>query len=381
MVHPRWMLILGYNYNSGQPHTIANINGNNGNDYLFGWDADGNMTYHHQDNLSRLDRYQCWDEQDRLTGACDNSESMAYYIYDSYGQRTIKLLGDVNTMQINYNTFVNYPVFDRYSIDVNPFMVMTEQGYTKHYYIEGQRILSKIGAGMSYNPVEIDLQPEDISLVQNRMSEVEYGIDNNMECFYIGGTPEYYLGFDWLSSMTGQDDEEADLYFYHPDHLGSSSFITDAAGDATQHMEYLPFGEPFIEERIDWNTPYKFTGKELDEETEYYYFGARYYDPAISVWLSLYNKKESSLEYGGRGISFASQPPISIITVTESANSKIDFGDNCIINGKFDLEDRYTEKGICQLKGYFRSDYYKGTHIIISYANVSECEHTLFNTS
>ena len=98
----------------------------------------------------------------------------------------------------------------------------------------------------------------------------------------------------------------------------------------------------------------------------------------IVKYPALYNKKESSLEYGGRGISFASQPPISIITVTESANSKIDFGDNCIINGKFDLEDRYTEKGICQLKGYFRSDYYKGTHIIISYANVSECEHTLF---
>ena len=30
----------------------------------------------------------------------------------------------------------------------------------------------------------------------------------------------------------------------------------------------------------------KVTGKELDEETGYYYFGARYYDPKISLWLS-----------------------------------------------------------------------------------------------
>jgi RHS repeat-associated protein len=49
----------------------------------------------------------------------------------------------------------------------------------------------------------------------------------------------------------------------------------------------LPFGELFIEERTTWNTPYKFSGKELDEETGYSYFGARYYDPNISIWLSV----------------------------------------------------------------------------------------------
>ena len=36
-----------------------------------------------------------------------------------------------------------------------------------------------------------------------------------------------------------------------------------------------------------YKTPYKFNGKELDEETGLYYYGARYYDPRISVWLSV----------------------------------------------------------------------------------------------
>jgi len=49
----------------------------------------------------------------------------------------------------------------------------------------------------------------------------------------------------------------------------------------------LPFGELFIEERTTWNTPYKFSAKELDGETGYSYFGARYYDPNISIWLSV----------------------------------------------------------------------------------------------
>ena len=77
------------------------------------------------------------------------------------------------------------------------------------------------------------------------------------------------------------------MYFYHPDHLGSSSLITNADGIVTQHVEYVPYGEVFIEERNStWNTPYLFNAKELDEETGLYYYGARYYDPKTSVWIS-----------------------------------------------------------------------------------------------
>ena len=32
--------------------------------------------------------------------------------------------------------------------------------------------------------------------------------------------------------------------------------------------------------------PYKFTAKELDEETGFYYYGARYLDPKYSRWIS-----------------------------------------------------------------------------------------------
>lgn len=50
----------------------------------------------------------------------------------------------------------------------------------------------------------------------------------------------------------------------------------------------MPFGEVFIEERNNtWNTPYLFNAKELDEETGLYYYGARYYDPRSSIWISV----------------------------------------------------------------------------------------------
>jgi RHS repeat-associated protein len=36
-----------------------------------------------------------------------------------------------------------------------------------------------------------------------------------------------------------------------------------------------------------YHSPYKFNGKELDDETGFYYYGARYYDPRISIWASV----------------------------------------------------------------------------------------------
>ena len=74
----------------------------------------------------------------------------------------------------------------------------------------------------------------------------------------------------------------------YPDHLGSSSYITNLDGEVSQHIEYVPFGEVFIEERNNtWNTPYLFNAKEFDEETGMYYYGARYYEPRVSLWMSV----------------------------------------------------------------------------------------------
>ena len=45
------------------------------------------------------------------------------------------------------------------------------------------------------------------------------------------------------------DDYEKMQFYYHPDHLGSSSYITNLDGEVVQHIEYVPFGEVFVEER------------------------------------------------------------------------------------------------------------------------------------
>ena len=67
--------------------------------------------------------------------------------------------------------------------------------------------------------------------------------------------------------------------------LTALSLVTDGNGEVSQQVEYLPYGEVFLERQNgDFTTPYKFNGKELDEETGLYYYGARYMNPRLSVW-------------------------------------------------------------------------------------------------
>jgi RHS repeat-associated protein len=112
------------------------------------------------------------------------------------------------------------------------------------------------------------------------------------------GTKQIYAGSTRIASKLVRQDTpnsnpngntpfEKDIFFYHPDHLGSSNYVTDLNGKLYEHLEYFPSGESWVEENSNTQrTPYLFSAKELDEETGLYYFGARYYDPRTSVWQS-----------------------------------------------------------------------------------------------
>ena len=101
-------------------------------------------------------------------------------------------------------------------------------------------------------------------------------------------------------------------FYYHPDHLGSSSYITNLDGEVMQHIEYVPFGEVFVEERNNiWNTPYLFNAKEFDEETGMYYYGARYYNSRLSIWLS--NDSEEDKHPNSTTYCYAANNPIKFI--------------------------------------------------------------------
>ncbi|BCA56802.1 hypothetical protein W02_39420 [Nitrospira sp. KM1] len=79
------------------------------------------------------------------------------------------------------------------------------------------------------------------------------------------------------------------VQYWHPDHLGSSTVITDGAGAKVQSLAYYPYGGTRTNTSSSTppvDVPYKYTGKELDASTGLYDYGARLYDPVLGRFIS-----------------------------------------------------------------------------------------------
>ncbi|WP_303908954.1 N-acetylmuramoyl-L-alanine amidase [Thiohalomonas denitrificans] len=127
-------------------------------------------------------------------------------------------------------------------------------------------------------------------LIEEHCDEDGNGIPDSQEDGSDGGIEDGTIGDNTDGTeeeivTLGSNGEQ--LFYYHPDHLGSTGYVTRENGEVHEHIQYFPFGETWVQQGGNTEkSPYLFTGKELDEETGLYYFGARYYDPRTSVWQS-----------------------------------------------------------------------------------------------
>ena len=283
-----------YHYeNTSQPNTLTRYSSSvwnpgswlgisNEEDSQFGWDAAGNMTESCIGG-DRNCRSLCWDEQNRLQGVKDN-KWLSYYQYDAAGDRTYKLTGKGELQNINGEWRYFYHL-DNATLYVSPYLVATKQGYTKHYYAETERIASRIGGGrLRYLDQPVVVQGKIVEKQSTNKTYAKEVLEECLDAIHSEGQADLHHLYDMINSAHS----ETDCYWYHPDHLGSSSWITDSAGTAVQHLHYLPWGEDFVDQRsTTWNAMYTFSAKERDSETGLSYFGSRYYSSDLSVWLSV----------------------------------------------------------------------------------------------
>ena len=297
------------------------------NGHVYSYDKNGNLVYvntnrvmtdGHRDN-SVGERKLIWDEENRLLAVDDNG-FVSNYWYDADGERTVKTSGESDQVYVNGVFSGGSTNTAKFSLYVSPYLVANQGGrYTKHIYAGSQRIVSKIGDFASYgsDPRRIEYagaNTDGLSVdYKSKYAAQQQVIKDNYKFFdvpYNGTDNDNYADGEGFCCNDGSmeaavaearkaqtravsrsfkdpDNYENLQFFYHPDHLGSSSFITNLEGEVVQHIEYVPFGEVFIEERNNvWNTLYLFNAKEFDEETGMYYYGARYYDPRLSLWMS-----------------------------------------------------------------------------------------------
>ena len=287
----------------------------------YSYDADGNQTGWTDDKTGQR-RKMLWDEENRLRTAAVNGQ-LNSYVYDASGERVLKGQGAGQAVFVNGNPNGISGGVGNYTVYVNPYLVVKSGEYSNHYFIESQRIVIRLEHGWQQQVGapdagdSISWPKKEKLLVQGLGRDQQTILGNDSAQGAITGTDargmaagsgnggsssdpgsnantnnngNHYAYGHYKKSGGGAGSPASDdlLYFYHPDHLGSTSYVTDATGEVYQHLEYFAFGETFVEEHSNTErTPYLFSGKELDEETGLYYFGARYYDPRTSIWQNV----------------------------------------------------------------------------------------------
>ena len=310
------------------------------------YDANGNPTLVENDSLN-TERKMYWDEDNRLMVLSDNGKTCRY-TYNAAGERIIKSHGDLEGVYINgAPQGITFHETEDYTIYPAPIITVTKNRYTKHYFIGDKRVASKLGVGkfsnvygISGNNVTAGQKDYAARMMQIEKQREEYykslgtppGVptmkgatadpDNTGRGYndIIGDLGDHSVPEGWVQHpkrnttpgtppgppiqwQKPEDPDNAqpgygyvptdttnteDIFFYHSDHLGSTSYITDRDANITQFDAYLPYGELLVDEHnSSEDMPYKFNGKELDEETGLYYYGARYMDPKISMWLGV----------------------------------------------------------------------------------------------
>lgn len=333
-------------------HRVANLNSIN---YprilakLIDYDANGNQKEitrrisdpeqplgHREETLRR----NLWDSEDRLRAVDLNPEAdtdkplVAAYTYDAAGERTIKYVpgrfdarysaketGKAERLEAMLYpspllTVKTLPIPEGVSREELERLALTK--YTNHYYtstelstgIGSERIASALGT-LTQLGILCEQTGDPGQAMINRMDKKVDGAGTalKMDHTRLGKTlqlpPPFHYKGQWLTcDLTVYPDMYA-AFWYHPDHLGSSSYITNLAGEITQHMEYLPFGETLVEEHLNNNnSPYKFNAKELDAETGLYYYEQRYYDGNKSTFLGVDPLAEKALGWTPYRYSF-----------------------------------------------------------------------------
>ena len=82
-----------------------------------------------------------------------------------------------------------------------------------------------------------------------------------------------------------------EITYFHYDNLGSTKLMTDQDGKIVMEQDYLPFGGDLpkvgqVEVYNEIGMEYKYTGQNEVVSIGLYYYGARYYDPAIGRFIT-----------------------------------------------------------------------------------------------
>ncbi len=218
------------------------------------YDANGNMIYQENTEKSLLKTIS-YDSSNRIKEIKDKyNNTIGKYSYDDYGFRVRKFA------KSNPKT-----------IEKDKKAMFTELIYPFMYY-GMERQLNRNGR-----------------IIENTHSAVNNIYLNGIRIASISDNfkPRYYIG----------------------DQVDSVKMVLDEQGLILNKFEYYPYGETWITEGEGNNNP-KYNSQELDSESNFYFYNARYYDPEIARFVTADNVVDAGA-FGWNRYMYVSGNPIS----------------------------------------------------------------------
>jgi len=202
---------------------------------VFSYDADGNLTNDGRWSFT-------WDAENRLTslicidGIPSGASNAIYYSYDDIGRRTTKIVSNWTGSAWSLSEDIRY-------------------------LYDGWNLLAEIDSDGA--PVRTYTWGPDLS-----------------------GSLQGAGGVGGLVAMTVHSGDDAGDYFYSYDGNGNVTAIVDATdGTLAAQYEYDPFGS-LIRATGDlaFENRFRFSTKYYDDESDFVYYGHRYYNPSLGRW-------------------------------------------------------------------------------------------------
>lgn len=307
------------------------------------YDKNGNLLSLSSQNVFNF-KQNVFDEENRLIGHSNNGK-LSRYTYDAFGKRTIKSKDSNFGVSINGAAagFVEH-VLD-FKVNVSPYFTAYENEYRKHYFVDDDRFLTKIGTGIFQTTLgqgptitaggidykkriqayedaiylyyaELGVPPGPPGLLAfegqpeiNTNSLPEATIDS---VIYLAPTnwpllpppdtmgppgPPVFFENANLSNQTvqagfnfsaGNIVNEVEQFYYHEDNFGSVRLSTGISGNVRQYALYFPTGELWKLSNLGIDsTSFLYKSLEFDVESGFYNLGNIYYDPITSLEQSI----------------------------------------------------------------------------------------------
>src|SRR6266446_1106170 len=226
-----------------------------------------------------------YDPLDRLTTATHPSQSNESYTFDDVGNRTASHQGSSYTYQAFNRLVVANGASFGYDATGNLTSKTDASGswtYTWDYENRLKQAIKPGAVTVTYAYDALGRRVQRTSSTGSTAKFVYDGADVVRDLDGSGSTIADYLNGPGIDNRLRQTSGGTASYFVI-DHLHTTRALSDSTGNITSNLSYDSFGNVMSGSAA---TRYTYTGREIDSDTGFMYYRARWYDPQHARFLS-----------------------------------------------------------------------------------------------